>query len=380
MKIGYARISTDEQSLALQHDALTAAGCAEVFEDRGVSGIATRRPGLEAALAAIGAGDVLVVWKLDRLGRSLPHLIETVRLLGARGAGFASLSESIDTTMAGGKLVFHIMGSLAEFERSLIVERVNAGIAAAKKRGKHVGRPRQKLTPEQVAHAREAIDGGLETPAGMAQLLGVDHSTLWRAFRDAERNPAACAMAARLPPQVPMSEGEDHRAIKALVKPAILRWARDRAKVKPEDAAKAAHVTVERLLAWESDKDDDAPTLGQLRSLAAAYHFPLAVFYLPEPPKDFAPLRDFRRLPDAEEAPISANLAYHIRSAYERRELALELFQELGAEPRRFPLRASRMTTRIKSASPSENFSTSMPKAKSVRRDREGRSTTGGDG
>jgi transcriptional regulator with XRE-family HTH domain len=130
-------------------------------------------------------------------------------------------------------------------------------------------------------------------------------------------------------------------AIKALVKPALLRWARDRAKLKPEDAAKAAHVSVERLLAWESDKDDNAPTLGQLRNLAAAYHFPLAVFYLPEPPNDFAPLRDFRRLPDAEEAPISANLAFHVRSAYEKRELALELSQELGSEPRRFPLRAN---------------------------------------
>jgi Zn-dependent peptidase ImmA (M78 family) len=124
------------------------------------------------------------------------------------------------------------------------------------------------------------------------------------------------------------------------VRPALLRWARDRAKVKPEDAAKAAHVPVERLLAWESDKDDDAPTLGQLRNLAAVYHFPLAVFYLPEPPKDFAPLRDFRRLTDVEQQPISANLAYHIRSAYERRELALELFQEIGSEPRPLPLHA----------------------------------------
>ncbi|HEX2942517.1 MAG TPA: XRE family transcriptional regulator [Rhodopila sp.] len=129
--------------------------------------------------------------------------------------------------------------------------------------------------------------------------------------------------------------------IKALVKPALLRWARDRAKVKLEDAAKAAHVPVERLLAWERDDDDDAPTLGQLRDLAAKYHFPLAVFYLPEPPKDFAPLRDFRRLPNIVEEPISANLAYHIRSAYDRRELALELFHELGSEPRRFPLAAT---------------------------------------
>lgn len=130
-------------------------------------------------------------------------------------------------------------------------------------------------------------------------------------------------------------------AIKALVKPALLRWARDRAKVKLEDAAKAAHVSPERLQAWESDVDEDAPTLGQLRELAAKYHFTLAVFYLPEPPNDFAPLRDFRRLRDASEEPISANLAFHIRSAYDRRELALELFQEMNTEPRRFPLKAT---------------------------------------
>jgi Zn-dependent peptidase ImmA (M78 family) len=126
-----------------------------------------------------------------------------------------------------------------------------------------------------------------------------------------------------------------------LVKPGLLRWARDRAKVKPEDAAKAAHVAVERLHTWESENNEDTPTLGQLRDLAAKYHFPLAVFYLPEPPKDFAPLRDFRRLPNVEEEPISANLAYHIRSAYDRRELALELYQELNTEARRFPLKAT---------------------------------------
>ena len=130
-------------------------------------------------------------------------------------------------------------------------------------------------------------------------------------------------------------------AIKALVKPALLRWARSRAKVTIEDAAKAAHVTAERLAAWEDDKNEDAPTLGQLRDLAAKYHFPLAVFYLPEPPKDFAPLRDFRRLPDVAEEPISANLAYHIRSAYDRRELALELYQELSTRPERIALRVT---------------------------------------
>lgn len=185
MKIGYARISTDERSLALQRDALTAAGCAEVFADRGVSGIATRRPSLEAALARVVAGDVLIGWKLDRLGCSLRHLIETIRQLGACGAGFASLSERIDTTAASGRLVLHIMGALAEFEHSLIVERVNAGIAAAKKRGKRIGRPR-KLTPAQIVHAREVIDGGLQAAAGMAGLLGVDHSTLWRSMRRLE--------------------------------------------------------------------------------------------------------------------------------------------------------------------------------------------------
>lgn len=182
MKIGYARISTDEQSIDLQRDALARAGCADLFMDEGISGTATKRPGLDAALARLGPGDVLTVWKLDRLGRSLPHLIETVRLVGEKGAGFASLSENIDTTTAGGKLVFHMMGALAEFERSLIVERVNAGIAAAKRRGKHVGRPR-KLSPEQVRHARETIDSGQQTAASMAVLLGVDHVTLWRALR-----------------------------------------------------------------------------------------------------------------------------------------------------------------------------------------------------
>ncbi len=132
------------------------------------------------AMSNIRRGDTLVVWKFDR--RSLPHLIETIKQLGDRGAGFASLSESIDATTAGGMLIFHIMGALAEFERSLIVERVNAGIAAAKKRGKHVGRPR-RLTPEQIAHARDAIEEGKQTCGSMAEILGIDHSTLTRAMR-----------------------------------------------------------------------------------------------------------------------------------------------------------------------------------------------------
>ena len=128
-------------------------------------------------------------------------------------------------------------------------------------------------------------------------------------------------------------------AFKALVKPALLRWARKAAKVKPDDAAKAAKVSVEILEAWE--QGDEAPTVSQLRRLAAKYHFPLAVFYLSEPPTDFAPLRDFRRLLDAADETITPNLAFHIRGAYERRELALELYDELNSRPKAFPLKAA---------------------------------------
>lgn len=128
-------------------------------------------------------------------------------------------------------------------------------------------------------------------------------------------------------------------APKALVKPALLVWARGRAKVRVEDAAKHVGVDVERLEAWE--RGDDAPSVPQLRKLADKYHFPLAVFYLPEPPTDFAPLRDFRRLPDAGDESISPNLAFHIRNAYERRELALELYGDLRSVPEPFPLKAT---------------------------------------
>lgn len=180
MKIGYARVSTGDQSLDLQTDALTAAGCATLFSDKGISGSAESRPGLNDALAALSQGDVLTVWRLDRLGRSLPHLIHLVNELGGRGVEFVSLSEHIDTTTAGGKLVFHMMGALAEFERSLMVERTKAGIAAARKRGKRVGRP-LALSPEQLQHARSAIEAG-ETIGGMASVLEVDRKTLSRAL------------------------------------------------------------------------------------------------------------------------------------------------------------------------------------------------------
>lgn len=140
MQLGYARVSTADQNLDLQKDALQAAGCERIWTDT-ASGATTARPGLDAALAACRAGDVLVVWKLDRLGRSLPHLVDTVHELVARGIGFRSLHEQIDTTTSGGKLIFHIFAALAEFERDLIRERTNAGLAAARARGRVGGRP-----------------------------------------------------------------------------------------------------------------------------------------------------------------------------------------------------------------------------------------------
>jgi Zn-dependent peptidase ImmA (M78 family) len=127
-------------------------------------------------------------------------------------------------------------------------------------------------------------------------------------------------------------------SIKAIVKPELLVWTRKRAKVTIEDAAKAANVLVERFQAWETDGGEDAPTIAQLRALAAKYQFPLAVFYLPRPPSDFAPLRDFRRLADAKDEAIGPNLAFHIRAAYEHRELALEIFEDLRSQPKAFSL------------------------------------------
>ena len=179
MKVGYARVSTTDQNTDLQLQALKGAGCEQIFEDQ-VSGSVTKRPGLDQALSAVGKDDVLIVWRLDRLGRSLPHLIEVIGSLGDRGVGFRSLTESIDTTTAGGRLVFHMMGALAEFERSLIQERTRAGLDAAKKRGVIGGRPRA-LSKARIAHAKKLIEAG-ESPAAVAKSLGVGRSTLYRAL------------------------------------------------------------------------------------------------------------------------------------------------------------------------------------------------------
>ena len=178
MRIGYARVSTNDQTFALQRDALALAGCKKVFADHGVSGAVASRPGLDQALKALHKGDTLVVWKLDRLGRSLSHLVQTIAELGERGVGFQSLQDPIDTTNAGGHLVLYIAASFAEFERSLAAERTRAGLTAAKRRGVKLGR-KPSLTLDQLAHARRLIDQG-ESPRAVARTLRVHHSTLYR--------------------------------------------------------------------------------------------------------------------------------------------------------------------------------------------------------
>jgi DNA invertase Pin-like site-specific DNA recombinase len=178
MLIGYARVSTLDQTLALQQDALTAAGCEHIYTDT-VSGSVTTRPGLTQALSQLRAGDTLVVWRLDRLGRSLPHLIETVSALVRQGVGFRSLQEQIDTTTSGGKLVFHVFGALAEFERDLIRERTHAGLAAARKRGRLFGRPKA-LTAQQVRQLQSLAKDERNTVAEICQTLGISRATYYR--------------------------------------------------------------------------------------------------------------------------------------------------------------------------------------------------------
>lgn len=178
--VGYARVSTVEQNLELQRDALRRAGCEQIFEDY-VSGATTERPGWGQARATLRAGDTLVVWRLDRLGRSLKHLIEVVTALDDRGVGFKSLQESLDTASSGGRLVFHIFGALAQFERELIQERTRAGLAAARARGRHGGRPR-KLTPRQAATARRLLEEPDQSANDVAHAFGVSRSTLYRAL------------------------------------------------------------------------------------------------------------------------------------------------------------------------------------------------------
>jgi DNA invertase Pin-like site-specific DNA recombinase len=177
---GYARVSRLDQEPALQLDALHAAGCERVFTDH-ASGAIAERPELARALDYVRAGDTLVVWRLDRLGRSLQHLIQTVRQLEERGIGLRSLHESIDTTTPTGRLIFHIFGSLAEFERDLIKERTAAGLAAARARGRHGGRP-AIMTPAKASVARQMYASRCYTVAAIAATLGVSRSTIYRSL------------------------------------------------------------------------------------------------------------------------------------------------------------------------------------------------------
>ena len=167
--IGYARVSTQDQKPELQLDALRSAGCARVFEDRGVSGAKAERPGLAQALAHVREGDTLVIWKLDRLGRSLAHLIETVNDLERRGVGLRSLTEQIDTTTSGGRLIFHVFGALGQFERDLIRERTRAGLTAAAARGRKGGR-KPVVTAEVLRKARVLTAQGLNVREAAARL------------------------------------------------------------------------------------------------------------------------------------------------------------------------------------------------------------------
>ncbi|HEY7908861.1 MAG TPA: recombinase family protein, partial [Thermomicrobiales bacterium] len=177
--IGYARVSTFEQILDLQRDALHAAKCDRIFTDT-MSGSRSDRPGLEQALDYLREGDVLVVWRLDRLGRSLKYLIEVITRLNERGIGFRSLTEQIDTTTSGGKLIFHVFGALAEFERDIIRERTQAGLASARARGRMGGRPRKLDTPAKVAMARALYADPSHSIAEVCKSVGVSRATLYR--------------------------------------------------------------------------------------------------------------------------------------------------------------------------------------------------------
>ena len=181
MLVGYARVSTDEQNVSPQVDALKKAGCQRMFQDKG-SGAKSERPGLKEALEYLRKGDTLLVWRLDRLGRSLRHLIDTVKALEERGIGFRSLQESIDTTTSGGRLVFHIFGALAEFERSLIRERTRAGLAAARARGRRGGRPRA-LRGKKVELAYKLYDEKQHTVKEICQILDISKPTLYAQLR-----------------------------------------------------------------------------------------------------------------------------------------------------------------------------------------------------
>src|SRR5438034_580742 len=181
MFVGYARVSTQDQTLDLQKDALEKLGCARIFTDT-ASGAQVERPGLQEALAFTREQDTLVVWRLDRLGRSLKHLLETVARLEQQRVGFKSITENIDTTTSGGRLIFHVFGALAEFERDIIRERTNAGLTAARARGRLGGRPKAHTlnTPKKVALAQSLYENKNNTIEEICKTLNISRATLYR--------------------------------------------------------------------------------------------------------------------------------------------------------------------------------------------------------
>jgi len=184
-KIGYARVSTEDQKLDLQIAALKAASCEQIFTDHGVSGRAFERPGLDAALNSLQEGDTLVVWRLDRLGRSLVELVRLIESFASRGIHFCSITESMDTTSSGGRLLFHVIAALAEFERALISERTRAGMAAARDSGQRLGRP-PAMSHDQLKEAATAIRVGGESVHQVAERYNVTPRSLRRMLKNAE--------------------------------------------------------------------------------------------------------------------------------------------------------------------------------------------------
>lgn len=184
MLIGYARVSTDDQKITLQKDALNQIGCEQLFEDQ-ISGVKAKRPGLERALQYARKGDIIVVWRLDRLSRSLKDLIDMMTNLESRGIGLKSLQESIDTSTSSGKLIFHLFGALAEFERNLIRERTQAGLQAARARGRKGGRPKALTTNKQVLAIKlyEERDCSVRE---ICEVMGISKPTLYKYIKAAK--------------------------------------------------------------------------------------------------------------------------------------------------------------------------------------------------
>ena len=185
MKIGYARVSTADQHLRMQEDALKSAGCEEVYTDV-ISGVKSQRPGLEKALSYLREGDTLVVWKLDRLGRSIQHLIQTITSLIEKKISFKSLQENIDTSTSGGKLIFHIFSALAEFERDLIQERTQAGLKAARARRKMGGRP-PLLDTRQINRMIEMYNEQKNTVAEICKIYNISRPSFYNYLNNRKR-------------------------------------------------------------------------------------------------------------------------------------------------------------------------------------------------